>query len=42
MATDPTAAALLLEQVERQLGLTDRPVESRPYRDLVMSPTAPE
>lgn len=37
MAEDPAAAATLLDQVERQLGLAERPMVSRPYRDLVLS-----
>lgn len=36
MATDPAAAAALLEQIETQLGLTGCPVVALPYRDLVM------
>ncbi|OQO89468.1 adenylate cyclase [Saccharomonospora piscinae] len=36
MADDPAAAATLLDQVERELDLVDRPVVSFPYRDLVL------
>lgn len=36
MTDDPDAAATLLDQVERQLGLTDCLVVSLPYRDLVL------
>lgn len=36
MAADRHAAAALLDQVERQLGLTDWPTVNRPYRDLVL------
>lgn len=36
MADDPHAAATLLDQVERQLGLTDCPAVRLPYRDLVL------
>ncbi|EID55510.1 hypothetical protein [Saccharomonospora xinjiangensis] len=36
MADDPVAAATLLDQTERQLGLTEHPVVSLPYRDLVL------
>ncbi|OLT11812.1 adenylate cyclase [Pseudonocardia sp. CNS-139] len=36
MAADPDAAATLLDQVERQLGLADCAVVRLPYRDLVL------
>lgn len=36
MADNPVAAATLLDQTERQLGLTKHPVVSLPYRDLVL------
>ncbi|MBF6060007.1 hypothetical protein IU500_00175 [Nocardia terpenica] len=36
-ATNSGAAALHLEQVERELGIDDYPVVQLPYRDLVMT-----
>lgn len=36
MSTDPTVANTLLATIEEELAITDLPVETRPYRDLVM------
>lgn len=36
MADDPEVASTLLDQVERQLGLAERPIVKLPYRDLVL------
>lgn len=36
MADDPDAAAMLLDVMERQLGLAQHPVVRLPYRDLVL------
>lgn len=41
LAAEPGAATALLEQVERRLGLTGSPAESRPYRDLVLEHERP-
>ncbi|OLF05831.1 adenylate cyclase [Actinophytocola xinjiangensis] len=39
MAHDPAVATLLLDEVERQLGLTACPVVRLPYRDLILHRT---